>query len=412
MQILRSENHRQNYWQLGIVAGTALGLPGMIIGGQLHAQYGPKTAFLSVVIGNFILWIIGLSIISMVENRSHAIQNIRNYLGTVTGYLVSLVWVSAFILWFSLQIQGASLALGQILSNYDTIKIGSALGFLVITLGCLGRKIIYWISLFSFPILSLLSLYVISTNLSSLAGGNWELSWTCILSVVLVWLAFGVNLPTFFQYSRSKQDSILGLTIATVLHIFFQSTALVGNFADFTSFPSVFHSSFDEFNNVAAGLYILTAYLSVNLLNIYFASTGWGVIFRKQKTVYTFLALGLLGTILYICLETHSAGFFSYPIEFLEKMSVSFIASLAIVLLIDLLLKLVVKHRPRPFEKLLSSCCWGVGCITAVFEQSQISADGGIVAIKTMVATATSFLLLVFVEETIWSIKKISLARK
>ena len=46
----------QNFWQLACIQSASIGLPGMLVGGQIAKEYGAGTAIISLCIGNLILW--------------------------------------------------------------------------------------------------------------------------------------------------------------------------------------------------------------------------------------------------------------------------------------------------------------------------------------------------------------------
>src|SRR5262245_60579967 len=89
---------RQNFWQLASIQGAAQSsLPGILLGGILSRKYGAYTAILSICIGNLILWIMGLGVISMaVRERKNAIQNTARFLGKGGRIFMALVLIVAF----------------------------------------------------------------------------------------------------------------------------------------------------------------------------------------------------------------------------------------------------------------------------------------------------------------------------
>ena len=86
-----------NYWHLGSILGSSLGLPAIIIGGHVSSLYGVEAGITSVFIGNIVLWAIGMGIISMGKSENHTIQNVINYLGRGGGVLVSVVIIISFL---------------------------------------------------------------------------------------------------------------------------------------------------------------------------------------------------------------------------------------------------------------------------------------------------------------------------
>lgn len=400
----------QNFWQLASIAGMALGFPAMVIGGQLAKQYGPETALTSVVIGNFILWLIGLAMVSMAQNRIHAIGNIREYLGEITAGIAAVLWVCIFLIWYILQINGVSGAVANFFQIQDQWRIGAGLGFFITVLGLGGIRLIKWFCVISLPFLVFFVIYVtLFSKYTVQFSGTWGVSVPAILSIVLIWLPFGVNLPTFFRYSRSQSDSILGLSLMTIFHMVFQIFTIIIGVQDSIGIIykySLPNMSIDNFMVIA---FILSSYCCVNLLNIYFASVAWETIIPQHRGSKEYLVIGLLGTSLYIFLYKYPVYHFYNSIQFLADILVSFIVSLVFVLLISFLMKIVIKHRLRFLEKLWNSLCWLLGCIAAIIVQ--IRGDAGLNSgvIAGLIFSGLGFLTVIFIEETIWSIKKLRL---
>lgn len=407
------KERNQNYWQLACITGTALGLPAMVIGGQLGKLYGPGTALIAVLIGNFVLWIMGLGIISMAQHKKHAIENVKEYLGNISGIFAALIWVCSFLIWYILQVKGVAIAVGGLFQNQNIWKIGGVLGLLVTALGIGGIRLIRWVCVVGMPLLICFAIYAIaiSGDITQFKG-TWAFSFSAILPIVLIWLPFGVNLPTFFRYSRSKPDSILGLSLMTIFHIFFQSFTILVGLDD----PAEVISKYDATNTLISGIatvgFILITYVCVNLLNIYFASVSWETIIPQHRSTKEYLIIGLVGTATYIFLQTHPLSQFLYSMEFLEGMLVSFIASLATILLLGFLTRMVVRHRTRAFEKLWSSVCWAIGCIASVVLQTQSRFSLNDSVIVSMVTSLVAFLIIVFIEESIWSINHLIKTKK
>ncbi len=388
MKVIRN----QRFWELGSILGSALGLPAMIVGGSLAKEYGPGAAFTSICIGNFILWMIGLGIISMTEGKAHAIENIKNYLGKKAGIAAALVLICALLIWYALQIKGAAGALIPIL-EYDPWTLGIILGGIVALLSFGGINLIKRICVFGLPLLLCFVIYsLVIAKSHALFSQPLSFSFSAILTVILVWLPGVVNLPTFFRHAASKADAILGLSLIMIIHIFFQAfTILLG-----IDTPEKIFSLGTK--GLAMG-FVLLSFLCINLVNIYAASVAWESIFPRHKNAKEYVVVGLLGTLTYILL------YFSFPLAFLEIIASSFIASLGVVLLIDFLMKVIVKHRPRALEKTWSSLSWLVGCLAAIFTAIQLPSHPEDSLIAGPCASILIFLCILFIEETTWSIK-------
>jgi hypothetical protein len=398
---MNKENHL-NFWQLACLNGSFVGLPGILLGGAIALKAGPAAAITSIIIGNFALWIIGLGIISMFRGRQHAIENIKNYLGKKTSYFAAVIWVLSFITWYTIQIKGITEGFEQVIPNLTIesgVMLGVLLGFLASVISIGGLSLIQKISTIGLPLMIIYIFYVIAVS-SHEVNFDWQssLSISMILAVVLFWLSATVNLPTLFRYSVSKEDSVLGLSLATLIRTLFQMS---GIFIGVTNFVS--HSYLILFC-----LFALVSFLLSNLLNIYFASAVWETLFPKYRTKLEYLFVGLLGTAAYIAFHFMNIIYnVPYSIEFVESVLLSFIASLSVVLLVGYMYSLVVRHRPNPFQKLWCTVSWFIGCSISLYYQINSGVDSNIPLTKGVVATLISFLMIMFIEETVWSIRKL-----
>lgn len=401
----------QNFWQLACITGVALGLPAMVIGGQLAKEYGAGTALLSIGIGNILLWVIGLGIVSMAQGKNHAIENVKGYLGKYVSIFAALIWVLAFLIWYAIQIKGALVVAEEVFPNMKPTRIGSLLGILTAIVSLGGIRWIKSICVWGLPLLVGYVIYAVATfeQIPSFQG-TWGISFPAILAVVMVWLPGIVNLPTLFRHSASKDDSILGLCFMAGFHTFFQIFTVFVAVQDPIGIISRYAGDgHNAFGLVVTVGFVCLAYLCINLVNIYFASAGWEAIVFRHKNSQEYLIVGLAGTAVYLLLDT----FTGFSVNGIEIAVTSFIASLGIVLIIDFLIRMIVRHRPRPFEQFWSSICWLVGCVASVRVQAQsLNADTVMTYGKTpllagILASCLAFLLVLFVEETVWAIRRL-----
>lgn len=400
VEALRSfPDRNQNYWQLACIQAASLGLPGMIAGSQLVASIGVGGAITSVVIGNLILWLIGLTIISMAAaDRDNAIQNVRRYLGKVGGVLAALFLIIAFLSWYILQISSATLVIYNLFDlEMSQLRIGATLGVLTALLSMGGIRLIKHFNVAIFPVLFIFITYLAARSFSSFHLEElFSFSVEGIFVVMAVTLPGIVNLPTFFRHSRSKSDSYLALSLMILFTIFFQISSIL---AGYTGLAAIQASSFGGAIFLTA--FILLSLVAVNLVNIYFASAGWEMIMPHRRSAMEYAIVGLLGTMTYTFFQI------SQPMEFLENMASNFIASLGIILLMAFLVKMVVRHRPRPFAQVINVGCWLFGGIMGTVAQAQQDGHASNLLVVAISSSLIAFLCIVFIEETIWSAKKV-----
>lgn len=404
----------QNFWHLACITGSALGLPATIIGGTLAKEYGAGTALISIFVGNLILWLIGLGIISSVHGRVNAIENIRVHLGKKIGYTAALVLAITFLGWYSVQIKETSSAITYLFPYTQEWEMGSLLGLLVAILSIGGIQLIKRFCVFSLPILLCFMIFaLLSSEHLTQFQGTWGFSFPATLIIMSMWLPGIVNLPTIFRRSRSRVDSVLGLSLMMVFHIFFQLDMILIGVSD---------TSGILFNNNTSYLaltliFILISFTSINLVNICFAHAAWEYVFPKYRNHLGYVVLGLLGTAVYIFIKSFSTYLqIAYPMDYIETIAASFVANLGFILLVDFLIKVVITHRIRRHAKQLSGLSWLVGCISTAVAQlytpigssnpltlglgPSVPSNSFTIGIG---ASLLFFLVVLFIEESIWS---------
>ena len=119
-------------------------------------------------------------------------------------------------------------------------------------------------------------------------------------------------------------------------------------------------------------------------------------------------AFGIVGTGYYLFIQKYHY----YPIHIITGLTNSFLAGLGVVLLIGYLIRMIVQHRPRKNEKTLNLLCWIVGCIVAAFFVFFNIKDYVKPFFMGTFASASSFLIIIFIEENIWATKKVLSHRK
>lgn len=411
MDKLSLPDTHQNFWHLTSIQASAQGLIAIVLGWSLAKEYGPGTAILSICIGNLILWLIGLSVISMTyQTRSHAIENVRTYLGKSASFAAAIILILALFMWYVIQINVTVSSMDfffrSILEKPEqiiSIREGAALGLFVALLAMGGIRLIRWICTLTFPFMILFILWqIISSTQSVSFTGTWRLSAFAAVPSIALFLPGFVNLPTFFRHSRSRADSFLALTLITVFDIFFSVSSI---FIPMTEISSANQSlSISYFLNIQSPfliIFIIIMYISINLVNIYYASAGCEFIFYRNWGAKEYTIIGLLGTATYAFLQT------LVPMKFIENLTNSCISSLGVALLMAFLTRIIVQHRPRPLEKTITSLCWGIGCITSLVTLIANPNASIPSLLYGVVASILSFLCIIFVEETLWSAEKI-----
>lgn len=401
---------KQNFWQLASIFSAGFGLPAMIVGKQLTEKSGAGSSLISIVVGNIILWIISLGIISMAQNKVHAVKNVKIHIGKAAGNLMSFILVAAFLIWYAIQLQGTSNALMAVLPQYNIWQIGIPLGIVIAVLSMGGIQLIKWFCVSVLPLLVGFTIYMMTISGHAVSfQGSWGLSFSDVFIVILATLPGMVNLPTFFRHSKSKADSIIGISLIMVFHAFFQI------FTIFTEIdaPSKFIAEMVLQNSSMGYLtcvvsFVLIGFICVNLINVYFASVAWETLILHECNSRGYMLIGLLGTMVFtfLAIPWSSAYIFDY-MKFSQIMATSFIANIGVVLLISFVVESIIKHRKRYFVKLLNTSCWILGCIYSVITQVRNPLDSVAPVLSGVTVILVAFLVALFFEESFWAINQL-----
>ncbi len=389
----------QNCFQLASIQSGGPGLSVIIIGKQLAEQYGAGTTICSILLGNLILWLIGIAIISMVERRqANAIDNFKNYIGKYGGMLAALVLIVAFLNWYAFQINFSMRELNG-LFQFDLsgrqegigVKFGAALGLLTALLSIGGIRLLKWIAVSCLPLLFFYHLYwLIKPDVAISIKGTWGLSFPAVLTTVLILLPGVINFPTFFRHSRSKAHSYLAITLLSLLVSFFEISTI---WMQFLSTPG-------KGLVLPITIFVVLILTICNLLNIYLASACWKTFVPQYEGGKEFAIIGLFGTLVYTFIQI------STPVQFLMDLTNAYIACLGVVLLMAYLIRIIVKHRPRPLEKGISLATWLFGCLVATVYEVNHFLQGVDALLVGINASLLFFLCVIFVEETAWAVRK------
>lgn len=189
------------------------------------------------------------------------------------------------------------------------------------------------------------------------------------------------------------------------MHSFFQGFTVLTNW---TAPVSILSGMDGVILDVFTFLFILFSYASINLGNIYFASAVWESLFPKHRSNKEYVIIGLIGTGGYLAIQLFSSyKQLDFPEIVLETIIASFIASLGITLLINFLSKTAVRHRESRQDKMRGTLCWLVGVVASIWSEVAQPSDPSAALLAGMVASSLAFLLTLFIEETLWSMKRV-----
>lgn len=402
----------QNFWQLACIQATAMGLPVMLVGKHLANEYGAGVAITSLCIGNLILWLIALSMFAMTfhsQGRAkHAIENVLTYFGKPLSVIAALVLMVAFISWFPVQINAQMDYTGKVLLDYSgwnkTAKLTSIIvtSFLIIGISTFGIRAIKWICTIAFPFLVIYVIYAFCNREIHLNNIEWDVSHRGIIPVVTVIFPGIINLPTFFRHARSRQDGILALTLMTIFVIGFQTATIWFHFS--TDPNSVFARYSPEvgwtFNLISLLGFIFLSTVCVNIVNIYFASAALEFVVPDFTDARGYVLIGLIGVLALSIFKSEEI------VNSLQTITNNFIGSLGVVLVVGYLSRIIIVHRFRRLEREINILCWIIGCLVSLYTFF-MKHDIVTTFISGIFTSALSFIVIIFIEETAWSIKRV-----
>lgn len=389
----------------------------MLIGNILSAQHGVGVAITSICIGNLVLWIIGLSMFSMTYkgqgDAKHAIENVLSYLGKPITFVAALVVMVAFLSWFPMQINAqmdfTEGLLAQVPGWTKTIRliVSIVMAFIMIGVSTLGIKAIKWACTAIFPLLVLFVLYALFNRTVPFPEITWGVSIQGIILTVVIIFPGIINLPTFFRHARSKADGILALTLMTLFVIGFEMVTIWfqvdpsqgGVFAPFV--PSEGWTA----NLVIVLGFVALATFCVNIVNIYFASAALEIVVPNITDARGYALIGILGIL--------ALNFFKSEalIGAIQTVTNNFIGSLGVILVAGYLARTIITHRHRIFEKQINIFCWVVGCVTSFI--LYLATREVVHSFTISIAAALlAFVIIIFIEETVWSVRRIPSSKK
>ena len=386
---------RQNFFELASIQSAAPGLFVIMSGKHLVSQYGAGTVICSVALGNLILWLVGIGVISMVDQiRSNAIENIKNYFGKYAKFLAAVIFLIAMLNGYAFEINfcvdflSKLLGFSEEIKRMFTLRMGAGLGLLSAILSIGGIRLFKKIAVFSLPILLAHHVYIIVTSdLSVPLEGTWSFSLPIIVYAILLLLPGVINFPTFFRHSCSRNHSILALTLITLLITFLELSSIW-----WTSGPPI-----NLLHTILLLLIIIIYPTCCNLLNIYLAAACWETVSARLGEPKWFAILGLFGTLAYTFIQV------SFPARVMQDLTNSYIAILGVILLLAYLTRLIIKHRPKSFEKSINLAAWLFGCVISTVYEVQHFLQGNHALLAGVTGSVLFFLVVIFIEETVWA---------
>lgn len=296
---------RQNGWQLAAIqAGGAICLPVLIIGHLLAKNYGEFSAYLSIGIGNGLLFLLAIvSAFYSVETRKSTVECAIDCFGNRGKIFFALAMVSSMTGWFAIQLHLMAVSLDELFHIQNGTMSTCLLGIVMLCGGMLGMKGVGLLANISLPLLIGTIGYAVvgaGERVETLSS-SFLLTTSGISLVLAASIAAVIDLPTFFRFARSKKDALFALfllfgVILPFLEgvgVFLYTRNQGGNFLEVLLVPPF--SSLWKFWVLS---FVLLAGWTTNSANLYSAVVSLQIALPKLSFKKGTLWVGFFGTLL------------------------------------------------------------------------------------------------------------------
>lgn len=300
--------NKQNWWQLSsIQIGGAICLPVIMIGQALSQTYGFSTALISIIIGNFILLLLGLVSAKMShEKRKNTVENAQEYFGDKGVSFFALAMSISLLGWFGIQVNMMSLSLFDLLSidlnNHSTLLFLLNLCFgTVITLFALkGIRALNILADISMPLLIITLAYAFFTADKNAQATEVPFSLAGVSLVIAMSVAIVIDLPTYFRHAKTVKDGLISISVIfgliipvlQIVGVYLASSSAGGNMLD------VLKRENGSLWNLWVASFLILAGWTTNNLNLYSGVVCLDSVMKNRSDVMRTLLFGGCGTFL------------------------------------------------------------------------------------------------------------------
>lgn len=311
---MKNEAVRQNWLELAsIQMGGVICLPLLFVGYEIAKFCHPLTAFLSILVGNVLLF--GISMISgWLSIRKHRVfvQFAETYFGQYGRLFFSLIFTLTMLVWFAVQAQSVGGSVFNLIEQFQDKQLADklfwqyifsfVLAATVITGAFFGVVMLTRIALFCIPFMAISVGYFImqAGTFSSVIPPFTIWSGQAVSFVLAVNIAGVMDLPTFYRHARKFKDTFIAsfLTyLVTVPILEYLGACLYYSFPGSTIQEALVSISAVTWQKWTILFIVLTGW-TTNNLNLYSASYGLKVFNKKFSYLQAVGVAGLIGILL------------------------------------------------------------------------------------------------------------------
>jgi len=356
--------YNQSWSQLAVVqAGGAFCLPVLMIGQSLAQSHGLVSALLAILVGNLILFFIGLiAAISSAKQRKSTAEFAVEIFGEYGKVLFAGAMAIALIGWFAIQLKLMGMALQdhstQLFDSFapkliQSIIIQASLGSIIMLVGSRGISAITKMANALLPLLCGTIVFALlkSGGHAPLADEVRPITFEGISIVLASAIAIVIDLPTFFREARSSKDAAFAVVI-----LFCLALPIVEFAGIWLYIKEGGNNILDVFRNVSANPlwqvwitgFILFAGWAMNNCNMYSSGISMEQIFPHISQKGRMAIACTIGTAL-------SCFNILEHLEFFLNLLGIFLSSMGALMVIHLL----CRNPTSPYLQYFS-CGWGI----------------------------------------------------
>ncbi|MDX8430644.1 MAG: hypothetical protein SNF33_02390 [Candidatus Algichlamydia australiensis] len=292
----------QNWWHLSSIqlAGGVISLPFILIGFQVFSIHGTTAATLYIIFANLIGLIISYFFVIMSESkRLNAVENIKQFTGSLAGRLAAFFILVDTIGWIALGLFDGQKYLQnyEIFSGFSIALITGAAGSLVLLGGIKGLKKISVSTIIPLIVFASFIISSVMTKTTTLGippkTENHFFGVSGISIVLASSIAAIIDYPTFFRHSQSRKNSVIALLLVFLFTSLIQ-IAGVFLFKELNNENSIIKLLVsDKYISFVLIMFLIVSMITTTSWNAYAASVGWESLFPvfKDKTEYAVIGL-------------------------------------------------------------------------------------------------------------------------
>lgn len=301
--------HQQNWGQLSAIQiGGVICMPVLMIGQTMIQHYGFVSSVVAVLIGNAILFLLGLISVRMaVGNRKTTMQNAVEYFGAEGVNFFSLAMVLMLIGWFAIQLNMMTLGVMDLFSldpASTTISnaLNISLGVIITLVALYGVRGITILANLSLPLLIATIAYATYTADSippeATSLEKFPLTYEGVSLVIAMAIGCIIDLPTYYRHAKSVKHAYISVAIVfgvclpllEIIGVYLASSNPDGTFLD------IFKRSNSTLWNFWTASFLILAGWTTNNVNLYSGVVCLEMLIKKCPGYLLILGFGVLST--------------------------------------------------------------------------------------------------------------------